>query len=1330
MKEKNLYVVGIGSSAGGMDALKEFFTHLPENPGLTFVVIYHLLPHVPSLPHNILALHTPLKVTEATDDTLLEPNCIYLIPANKLLTIQNKRLKVSEYPREHLFPMTIDIFLHSLGNELKDKAVGIILSGAGNDGSNGVQTIHEHGGMVMVQNPDTARFDDMPSIAIAADHPDWVMSPSEMGAKLIEYIQNPQVLRDKSFKINTGKDNEILQDIIQLVSDFSGVNFKHYKLNPILRRMERRMNINQIFSIIDYQKFLHSHPEELRILYHEMLNGVGNFFRDPHAFQALVEKVLPELGKRRAHEPIRIWVAGCSTGVEAYSLAILFDEYIQKNKLDVDYKIFATDLDSRAIEFASYGRYRNTIATEVDSEWLQKYFIQTGDFYEVRKEIRRKIIFAKHNLISDPPFIRLDLLTCHNLLTYLKADVQKKLAKSFRYALKPLGYLFMGAQELPNEVESVFELVDHQWKIFRNKAGNRYQHPATQQPDLDHFNIHLPASQKQKPSQLPASTYPTQDRYTELLLNQYAPTCLFVNHNHEITYMNGQVERYLQLPRKRVSFYLYQLVPENLSTIFRAGIRKVRQGEANVAVKNVPITKQGLTFKVNLTFKKVIDPDKEHSNGASLVLIEIIEMSQEVHSAIEYVTNSIDGTTAAEKEIFSLGNELQEAKKEWLYTIDELETINEELQVSNEELQSSNEELFTVNTELKEKIDELTLLHNGIKNLLVSTGIATIFLDRKLNIWQFTPSAKAHFNILDSDIGRPLSHLTHHFDYNGFAEDSEEVLQKQLPLEREISKKTGLFYILRILPYRTEDSQIIGVVITIVDVTELKESNLQLLQTARHLQSKAEELLTSEQKWKSLVDNMPDFVIRFDRQVKHMFVNKAVERELGIDLPNIVGKSIEEVGVLSEADAHDWMSQIKTVFETQKPFNYYQEVQIRGDRRYLFTKLIPEFDLNRTQVESVLSVSRDISVLKQIETELKHSEANWRSLVSNTPDLIFRFGKDLKHRFANEALEKEFGIKASDILGKTSLEAAFPAKHEARVLMLDLKKVFKTGRIINHYTFVERQGQTYYLFIQLVPEFESDGKTVACVLTIARDITTLKNYEIELNRKNQELQRINEYLDNFVYAAAHDLQSPVVSLKILTRFINDPEHLDNQPMYVNRLGNEVDRLEKTLGGLVELVRVQSIEDTIRVNSFQSILEQVKAEFEEMLKETDAHIETHFEAYPKVAYLQAFLLIIFRNLLSNALKYRLAKHPLQITISTEKINRFVLLRFQDNGQGIDLKKNGKHLFKPFKQLSHKVDGIGLGLHLVKYTVEQNGGRIEVESNPGQGTTFLVYLHEYK
>lgn len=533
---------------------------------------------------------------------------------------------------------------------------------------------------------------------------------------------------------------------------------------------------------------------------------------------------------------------------------------------------------------------------------------------------------------------------------------------------------------------------------------------------------------------------------------------------------------------------------------------------------------------------------------------------------------------------------------------EELLSSNEEMQSANEELHSANEELFTVNTELKNKIDELTLVHNDIKNLLTSTEIATIFLDRHLNIRRFTPSAKEHFNFLDSDLGRPLTHLTHQFEYYQFIEDAETVLETLVPIEKEIAKKNGRFYILRVLPYRTGDSKIIGVVLTLLDVTELKEANNRLRETARRL--------------------------------------------------------------------------------------------------------------------------------VHLTDELKVSEQSWRSLVNNTPDLIARFNPALQYTFVNEALERELGRPSDEILGKTNQQMAFPGKQEARHITLDLQKAFKTGHSMDHYTSVEKDGQTLHWFGRLVPELAADGKSVESILFIARDITALKQYELELDRRNQRLQVINEYLDNFVYAAAHDLQSPVVNIKYLVQFLKDPARRDKLDTNVLQLDMAVERLEKTLNGLVELIRLQNVKENVRAIAFAEVLSQVRTELEKEIRETGAVIESDFDAQPTIEYIKTFLLITLRNLLSNALKYHSPNRLPVIRLSTEKKDEFVLLKCADNGKGIDLKKNGKHLFQPFNRFSSNSSGIGLGLHLVKALGEKNGGKVEVSSVVDKGTVFNIFLKEYR
>lgn len=593
--------------------------------------------------------------------------------------------------------------------------------------------------------------------------------------------------------------------------------------------------------------------------------------------------------------------------------------------------------------------------------------------------------------------------------------------------------------------------------------------------------------------------------------------------------------------------------------------------------------------------------------------------------------------------------------------------------------------------------------------------------DRQLKILFLNQAVEKEFNVPASALlGQSLSEI------GGLDEKNEQEWNAQLQ-DVFLTKKPVNYYqemtirgekkylFNKLIPEQQQGSnQVDSVLCVSRDVSALKLTELELKQSEANL--------------RSLLDNTPDMITRFDYHLRYTFVNKALEREMGKPADYFLGKTVPESLAYDNGELMQEM--LLKAREKGESINYYFSHKSANDQvKYYYSIVVPELD-EAGSVKSLLSLTRDVTQLKQFEIELRRSEQTWKSLVNNTPDLIARLDQDLKHVFVNEAVEKELGLPAADILGKTHHQLGIPGKHESRLLMLDMRKVFKTGKSIKHYTTLEKEGHTCHLFVQLVPEFGLLEEKPERILFIARDITAMKNYEIALNRKNDDLQRINEYMDNFVYAAAHDLQSPVVSLKILTTFLNDPDHRNNQAAYLLRLTTEVERLEKTLNGLVELIRVQSMEEHIRLVTFQAVLDQLKTEFEHPLSHSQARIEAHFEACPSISYIKGYLMIIIRNLLSNAIKYRAPDRPLEIRLSTEKQEGFVLLTFSDNGQGIDLPKNGKNLFKPFKQLSNNVEGIGLGLHLIKYTIERNGGRIEVKSKPGTGTTFLVYLRHYK
>lgn len=528
MRKKDFYIVGIGSSAGGYDALHELFREIPKNPGAAFVIIQHLSRDFKSLTEEWLEKITPMKIITVHGDTAIEPNHIYLLPENKLLKVKDEKLVLEDRDDDEKINLAVDIFFHSLAESFKERAIGIVLSGSGTDGSRGIRIIKERGGLVIVQQPSSAEFDGMPSVAIATDHPDWILPPAEIARKLIKYLNNPVKVDEDITEIADATDTtdrEIVQDIIRKVSQYSSVNFQAYKINTIIRRIEKRTKLNHLNNIREYQEHLKHHPDEIHVLYNDLLIGVTQFFRDPSAFKKLEERVIPSLFKgKKAYETVRIWVIGCSSGEEAYSISILCEEYLSKNNVDASYRIFATDLDHRAIELASMGRFRNDVVLDLSASRLENFFNKVGDFYEIKKHIRKKVIFARHNLMNDPPFIKLDLITCRNLFIYFKPELQKKLLYNFNYSLKQEGFLFLGANESSDGLQDLFKPVDAKLKIFQNKADNHHR------PHIfDQFSSFTPQQANLTKNNGNKAFNPKSENdndYESILINEYAPDSL------------------------------------------------------------------------------------------------------------------------------------------------------------------------------------------------------------------------------------------------------------------------------------------------------------------------------------------------------------------------------------------------------------------------------------------------------------------------------------------------------------------------------------------------------------------------------------------------------------------------------------------------------------------------------------------------------------------------------------------------------------------------------------------------------------------------------------
>ena len=1014
IKDK-FYVVGIGSSAGGFEALTTFFKELKDNSGAAFVIIQHLSPSHDSQVHKILSNFTAMPVVKVTKNMPVKPDHVYVIPENKKLKMNQEGLYLEERGSARTPNLSIDTFFESLANVYEEKAVGIVLSGTGSDGARGVQTIKARGGMVMVQSPQSASFDSMPNVSISSDHPDFISPPEVLARELAHYLKHPEVLdKEKLKKDVTTEPHDSLKEIIHLISSYSGVNFRNYKPGTIIRRIEKRMKINHIEKLSEYEVFLQQHPKEVRHIFDDLLIGVTRFFRDREAWESLEKNVIPALCEdRTTYEPVRIWVTSCSTGEEAYSLAMLFDEYITALRRPVEFKIFATDVNQNAIDIASAGRYSNAIEEDIGSARLKRYFTAMGDFFEVKKEIRRRIIFSKHNVLTDPPFIRLDLISCRNLFIYLNDKTQDKVLHNFNYALNEGGYFFLGLNESNNEQDTLFEPVDAKNKIFRNKARTGYRRP--------YRPVNIPFQEVQYVQQNTTayrkrvSPPVAEEQYANLLAEKFAPPSLLVNHQDDVVYTTGRLDKYVQFPNRRSDLNVYSMLSGNLLLVFRNGIRQIQEGRSKILFADTIIENGEEQYLVDVVFSRI---DKQQpERNAFLALVEFHDKGkpEKQDERVEVVTRD----KYSQAEIENLEMELKLARRELHFTADELETMNEELQSSNEEmqsaneelqstneeLQSSNEELQTVNSELKSKVDATTILHDDMHNLFNSTQIATIFLDSGMNIRKFTPPAKKYFNIMESDVGRPIYHYSNNFNCKSLDEVIGKVLGDLQPLEQEVEHNEGHYSIMRVLPYKTESRQIKGVVITFTDITELKQNNNQLKKIS-------EELKESEFYLKSLLDNTPDLIARFDPELKYTFVNKALQEASNRKEKDLKGKDSRTLEMLCGTEKmHELMQEVLQAGEERE---CYFTHNTSGTSRYYYTRLIPEFGSHDGKVQSVLSISTDITRLKQAERKLLANNQQLSEMYDRMDNFVHAIAHDLRAPLVNLKLLSQLILNEDD----------------------------------------------------------------------------------------------------------------------------------------------------------------------------------------------------------------------------------------------------------------------------------------------------------------------------
>ena len=842
-------MVGIGASAGGLEALEQFLKHVPERSGMAFVIVQHLDPTHKGILDELLQRATGMKVFQVKDCTPVRPDCVYVIPPNKDMSILHGVLHLLAPVAPWGLRLPIDFFLRSLAQDRREHSIGVILSGMGSDGTLGLGAIKEKAGLVLVQEPATAKFDAMPRSAIDAGLADIVAPVEELPGKIIAYLQHaPRIVPSEAALED--KTQNALEKAIILLRAQTGQDFSLYKRNTLHRRIERRMGIHQINTIAAYIRYLQESPQELDLLFKELLIGVTNFFRDPAAWEQLRTEAIPALlASRSTGRTLRAWVPGCSTGEEAYTLAIVFQEAVEQAKPRENFtlQIFATDLARDAIDRARQGFFPGSIAANVSPERLTRFFTKEKDGYRARKEIRDMVVFARQNLVMEPPFTKLDILSCRNLLIYLAPEVQKKLIPLFHYSLGPDGLLFLGNSESIGDFTDLFAHLSGKSRIYRRTASGLLPEPIDFPSS---FNTGLPGRPKPRPTAKPPPSL--QSLADQLVLRRYSLPAVLVNDKGDIIYVSGHTGKYLEPAAGKANWNIFAMAREGLRYELSDAFEKVLRQKGKVALRGLKVETNCGEQRVDMTVQCLEDPGP--LQGFVMIVFTDVAAPEAAKAAVRPPKAHSRNTQLAELEgeLLQVRSEGRATHEKMQTSQEELRSTNEELQSTNEELQSTNEELTTskeemqslneehqiVNAELQAKLDELFWASNDMKNLLNSTDIATLFLDNNLNVRRFTPTAAKIIKLIPADLGRPITDLTSELRYPELVEEAREVLQTLTSTEKSISARDGRWFTVRIMPYHTLDDRIEGVVITFTDITTAKTLEAELRKTQAVLEAR------------------------------------------------------------------------------------------------------------------------------------------------------------------------------------------------------------------------------------------------------------------------------------------------------------------------------------------------------------------------------------------------------------------------------------------------------------------------------------------------------------
>jgi two-component system CheB/CheR fusion protein len=952
-------VVGIGASAGGLEAFIEFFDTMPDDSGIAFVLIQHLPPDRESLVADIISKHTRMPVREVADKMSVEVNHVYVIRPGHTLTIADGMLHLGAPLAKPGHGRPVDDFFRSLAEEQRERAICIVMSGMGSNGSSGAETVKAVGGVAIAQDPESAKYSSMPRHLIDTGNADFILRPNEMPAVLVRYASHSYVREREAAETAIERQRHQLNEILTALRARTRRDFSGYKKPTVLRRIQRRMSLNQIDELGDYAKLLRQNPSEASALADDLMIHVTGFFRDPEAWEALREKVIvPLVEERETGSSIRCWIAACSSGEEAFTLSMLLEEAADQSGKTFDIKVLATDTADRSLSMARTGTYPLGIESEIPSSYLARYFVRDDSVYRVKRELRELVVFAPQNVIQDPPFSRLDICSCRNLLIYLEPDLQRRILSLLHFGLREGGVLFLGSSETVNGAEELFETIDKRSRIFRRVGPTRH----------GTIGFAFPAALEDgggaaaAPARTPLK--PTINQLTNhLLLERYTPAAVTIDREHRIVYFHGDTNPYLQQPvgeptrellavvrdhvRGALRTAIHKAMSERQVATARTGVMQRAEGRFRIAVTVTPFDEKLASGHCLVTFAEIEEQapppplsGTDTNQEAARLQDELTRVREELQSTIEELQSSNEEMKASNEEAMSINEELQ--------------STNEELETSKEELQSLNEELTTLNVQLQTKMEELEATSSDLSSLLTSTDIAVMFLDTRLRIRRFTPAIADLFQAIPSDVGRPLSDLAEKFSDPQLLADSQAVLDRLVPVEREIVSGTGQVYLRRTLPYRTGDNRINGVVITFINISERKQTE--------------DALRASEDRFRVVVEGAPDFaMLLLDAQGRIVSWNVGAERLLGWSADEAIGKSASIIYPPADAAA-DLSRRMHQAAEFGRGANESWYVRKAGSR-FWGSGVMTAVHGAGGKVTGYVKVLRDETARKQAEAE-------------------------------------------------------------------------------------------------------------------------------------------------------------------------------------------------------------------------------------------------------------------------------------------------------------------------------------------------------------------------